>query len=123
MAGSTTTALKDRTCKPCEGEVDPLSRGQAEQLLQDLDGWELTGGDKSIRRRWKVEDFSAGIEFLRRVAEIAEAEDHHPDVHLTGYRNVTIELTTHAIDGLSENDFILAAKIDQLEVPMHKTSR
>jgi 4a-hydroxytetrahydrobiopterin dehydratase len=122
MAGTTTTALQDRTCKPCEGGVAPLSRSEAEQLLQDLNGWELTDGDQSIRRRWKVKDFVAGIEFLRRVADIAEAEDHHPDLHLTGYRNVAIELTTHAIGGLSENDFILAAKIDQLEVPLHEKS-
>jgi 4a-hydroxytetrahydrobiopterin dehydratase len=122
MAGTTTTALQDRTCKPCEGGVAPLSKSEAEQLLQDLNGWELTDGDQSIRRRWKVKDFVAGIEFLRRVADIVEAEDHHPDLHLTGYRNVAIELTTHAIGGLSENDFILAAKIDQLEVPLHEKS-
>lgn len=122
MAGSTKTALKDRTCKPCEGGVAPLSRAEADRLLRDLDGWELAEGGQSIRRRWKVKNFAAGIEFLRGVAEIAEAEDHHPDVHLTGYRNVTIELTTHAIDGLSENDFILAAKIDELEVPLHEES-
>jgi 4a-hydroxytetrahydrobiopterin dehydratase len=122
MTGSATTALKDRTCKPCEGGMPSLSKAEAEQLLQDLDDWELADGGQSIRRRWKVKDFMAGIEFLRRVADVAQAEDHHPDVHLTGYRNVTIELTTHAIDGLSENDFILAAKIDELDVPLHKTS-
>lgn len=122
MAGSTKTALKDRTCKPCEGGVPSLSKAEAEQLLRDLDGWELADDGQCIRRRWKVQDFVAGIEFLRRVADVAEADDHHPDVHLTGYRNVTIELTTHAIDGLSENDFILAAKIDELNVPLHKTS-
>src|SRR5690606_24851454 len=122
MAGSTTTALKDRTCKPCEGGVSPLSRSEAEHLLQDLNGWELTDGDQKIRRRWKVKDFAAGIQFLRRVADIAEAEDHHPDMHLSGYRNVAIELTTHAIGGLSENDVIRAAKIDQLEVPLHEKS-
>ncbi len=60
------------------------------------------------------EDFAKGMEFLRRVGDLAEQEGHHPDVHLTGYRNVTIELSTHAVDGLSENDFILASKIDEL---------
>lgn len=122
MAGSTQAALKDRTCQPCEGGVAPLARAEAEQLLQDVDGWELGDDGQCIRRRWKVKDFAAGIEFLRGVAEIADAEDHHPDVHLTGYRNVTIELTTHAIGGLSENDFILAAKIDELQVPLHEKS-
>ena len=61
-------------------------------------------------------DFMAGIEFFNRVAELAEAEGHHPDLHLEGYRHVWIELWTHAIGGLSENDFILAAKIDQIPV-------
>jgi len=87
-------------------------------MLRDLDEWELSEGGKQILRRWTVKDFVAGIDFLRRVADVAEAEGHHPDVHLTGYRNVTIELTTHAIDGLSENDFILAAKIDDLEIDL-----
>lgn len=122
MTDSAAPALKDRTCKPCEGGVAPLSRAEAERLLEHLDGWKLSDGGESIRRRWKVKNFAGGIEFLRGVAEIAEAEDHHPDVHLTGYRNVTIELTTHAIDGLSENDFILAAKIDELEVPLQEKS-
>ena len=62
----------------------------------------------------------AGIEFFNRVAEVAEDEGHHPDLHLEGYRNVWIELYTHAIGGLSENDFILAAKIDQLPITLKK---
>jgi 4a-hydroxytetrahydrobiopterin dehydratase len=102
--------------------VPALSRQQAEKMLQELDGWGLTEDGGRIRRRWKMKNFAAGIEFLGRVAELAEAEGHHPDVHLTGYRNVTIELTTHAIDGLSENDFILAAKVNELEVPLQAKS-
>ena len=65
-----------------------------------------------------VKDFLAAIKFFNAVAEIAESDDHHPDLHLTGYRNVAIELSTHAIGGLSENDFILAAKIDQVPVEL-----
>ena len=61
-----------------------------------------------------VERFCCGHGFLQRIAELAEQQDHHPDLHLTGYRNVAVELTTHAIKGLSENDFIMAAKIDDL---------
>lgn len=122
MNESTSAALKDRHCTPCEGGVPALSRQQAEQMLQKLDGWQLAEDGKCIRRRWKVKDFAAGIDFLGRVADLADAEGHHPDVHLTGYRNVGIELTTHAIDGLSENDFILAAKVDELEVPLQEKS-
>lgn len=114
-----TTPLKEQTCKPCEGGVSPLSQNEAEKLLQKLEGWQLVEDSQKIRRTWEVEDFTGGIDFLSRVAKVAEAEDHHPDVHLTGYRNVTIELTTHAIDGLSENDFIVAAKIDDLDVDLN----
>jgi 4a-hydroxytetrahydrobiopterin dehydratase len=65
-----------------------------------------------------VKDFATSLDFFNRVGTIAEAEDHHPDLHLSGYRNVAIELSTHAVGGLSENDFILAAKIDQLPVAL-----
>jgi 4a-hydroxytetrahydrobiopterin dehydratase len=69
---------------------------------------------------WVIKSFTAGIDFFGRVAEVAEAEGHHPDLHLEGYRNVWIEIWTHAIGGLSENDFILAAKIDLLPVKEKK---
>lgn len=80
----------------------------------------MTDDALRIRKDWIVKDFMAGIEFLSRVAELAEREGHHPDLHLQGYRNVWIELWTHAIGGLSENDFILAAKIDRLPVRLKK---
>lgn len=69
---------------------------------------------RSIEKEWVMKDFVAAIQFIRSIAKIAEAEGHHPDLHLTGYRNLKIELSTHAIGGLSENDFILAAKIEKL---------
>ena len=116
MAQVTAEALRQKSCQPCEGGVEPLSKSEAQRLLQELDGWELNDDATKIRRRWEVKDFLAGIDFLKRVADIAEEDQHHPDIHLTGYRNVSIELMTHAIDGLSENDFILAAKIDELPV-------
>lgn len=116
MSQTATETLSQKSCKPCEGGVAALSRDEAERLLRELDGWELADDAKMIRRKWKVENFLVGIEFLQRVADIAERENHHPDLHLTGYRNVKVELTTHAIGGLSENDFIVAAKIDELPV-------
>jgi 4a-hydroxytetrahydrobiopterin dehydratase len=71
-----------------------------------------------IRREWRVKDFLTALDFFRQVGEVAEAEGHHPDLHLSGYRNVAIELWTHAVGGLTENDFILAAKIDQLPLDL-----
>jgi 4a-hydroxytetrahydrobiopterin dehydratase len=82
--------------------------------LAVLAGWRLTNDGRRIRKDWVVRNFAAGIDFFHRVAELAEQEGHHPDLHLEGYRNVWIEIWTHAIGGLSENDFILAAKIDRL---------
>ena len=105
--------LTQRKCKPCEGGVEPLPLPAAEQLLQDLKGWELIDG-KSLRKVVTCKNFLDAVGLVQRIAPIAEAEDHHPDLHLTNYKRLTIELSTHAIGGLSENDFILAAKIDQL---------
>ena len=104
--------LAKRTCVPCEGGVEPLPERAALALLADLKGWELVTG-KSLRKTVTCKDFLDAVELIRKIAPIAEAEDHHPDLHLTNYRRLTIELSTHAIGGLSENDFILAAKIDQ----------
>ena len=105
--------LAGRTCKPCEGSVTPLPAAAARKLLEDLLGWELIDG-KSIRKTLQCKDFMEAVGLIQKIALIAEAEDHHPDFHLTSYRKLAIELSTHAIGGLSENDFILAAKIDQL---------
>ena len=109
----TASPLSSRKCQPCEGGVDPLPVSAAQALLRDVKGWELVDG-KAIRKTVTCNDFLDAVALIQKIAPIAEAEDHHPDLHLTGYRQLTIELSTHAIGGLSENDFILAAKIDQL---------
>jgi 4a-hydroxytetrahydrobiopterin dehydratase len=114
----TANDLRNKKCVPCEGGVPAVSREEAEKLLEDLPGWRLSDDGIRIRREWVVKDFMAGLDFFNRVAELAEEEGHHPDVHLAGYRNVSIELWTHAIGGLSENDFITAAKIDELPVEL-----
>ena len=103
-------------CVPCEGGVPKLSPEDAKAQLAVLDGWELMSGPDRIRKSWTVKHFMAGLEFFGKVAEVAEAEGHHPDLHLVGYRNVSIEIWTHAIQGLSLNDFVLAARIDQLPI-------
>jgi 4a-hydroxytetrahydrobiopterin dehydratase len=116
MSIGTVEELKRKKCQPCEGGVPPVPHEEAVKLLRDLPGWKLSEDGIRIRREWVAKNFLAAMDFFNRVAELAEEEGHHPDLHLVGYRNATIELWTHAIGGLSENDFITAAKIDELPV-------
>jgi 4a-hydroxytetrahydrobiopterin dehydratase len=117
---TTRTELSAKHCQSCEGGVPPLAQEQILQHLKALPEWKLTSDGKRIRREWRVKDFVSGLNFFQKIGDVAEAEDHHPDLHLTGYRNVAVEIWTHAIGGLSENDFILAAKIDQVPVDLKK---
>ncbi len=114
------TDLAKKRCAPCEGGVAPLSAERVRELLPQVPAWQLGPDGRRISRRWRVLDFATGLDFFRRIGELAEAEDHHPDLHLANYRDVTVELWTHAAGGLTENDFILAAKIDALEQPRLK---
>ena len=112
--------LVQKKCFPCEGGVEPCTPDESKQLLRALQGWTLTHEGRRIRRDWTVKSFMSGMKFLNRCAELAEQEGHHPDLHLQGYRNLSVELWTHAIGGLSENDFILAAKIDQIPIELQE---
>jgi 4a-hydroxytetrahydrobiopterin dehydratase len=116
----TPTDLQRKHCVACESGVAPLLGEQLQEFLKAVPRWRLTEDGRRLRREWRVRDFQTALDFFQRVGQIAEAEDHHPDLHLAGYRNVTIELSTHAIGGLSENDFILAARIDELPVELKK---
>jgi 4a-hydroxytetrahydrobiopterin dehydratase len=116
----TATDLASRHCAPCEGGVPALDAHQIRERLPAVPAWRLTDDGKRIRREWRVKDFVTALDFFRRVGDVAETEDHHPDLHLTGYRNVAIEISTHAVGGLTDNDFILAAKIDKLPVELKK---
>ena len=107
-------------CKSCEGDVPALTGVEVQNHLPAVAAWRLTVDGKRIRREWRVKDFLTALDFFQRVGQLAEADDHHPDLHLTGYRDVALELSTHAVGGLTENDFILAAKIDQLPVELKK---
>ena len=107
-------------CRDCDGGVEKLTPAEANEQLAAISGWQLNDDGTRLRKDWQVENFLAGIEFFERVAELAEAEGHHPDLHLESYRNVWIELWTHAVGGLSENDFILAAKIDCLPIRLRR---
>ena len=108
--------LVAKKCVPCEGGVEPCTVDFSNEQLAKLNGWKLTNDNQRIRKEWTVKNFLEGLAFFEKVGAVAEAEAHHPDLHLVGYKNVSIEIWTHAIDGLSENDFILAAKIDQIEI-------
>lgn len=107
--------LAEQKCVPCEGGALPLTIQEAETLMKDIHGWELAGGAKQIEKEFKFKDFKSALAFANKVGDIAEAEGHHPDLTVK-WGSVRVELSTHAIGGLSVNDFILAAKIDTIAV-------
>jgi len=110
--------LTQKKCRPCEGTEHPFEKNQAAELLKNIPGWQLDESGKGIFREYTMKNFMAAIDTINKVAAIAEKEDHHPDVHLSGYRKLKVDLSTHAIGGLSENDFIVAAKINELPVEL-----
>ncbi len=114
MDVSSASELTGRRCQPCEGGVDACTLEFSQQQLKSLDRWQLSDDGKLISRRWQLKNFVGALALANKIGELAELEQHHPDIHLTGYRHLRVDLTTHAIGGLSENDFILAAKIDAL---------
>lgn len=103
--------LAAKRCKPCEGGMPPLNLDESKRLLAQVEGWKLE--EKTIQKSFKFKNFVEAIKFVNRVADLAESEGHHPDIHIS-YNRVKLSLMTHVIGGLSENDFILAAKIDRL---------
>jgi 4a-hydroxytetrahydrobiopterin dehydratase len=106
------TDLTKKKCVSCEGKgLRPFDKIEAEDYLAQTSGWVLSSDAKKISKEYKFKDFIGAINFVNNIAEIAESEGHHPDIKIN-YNKVTLELTTHAIGGLSENDFILVAKID-----------
>ena len=108
------TDLTQKKCVPCEGGVAPLSREQAQALMKQLGSqWTLADDAKSIRSEWKFRNFYHTMSFVNAIAHVANAEDHHPDLEV-GWGYCRVKYNTHAIGGLSENDFICAAKIDAL---------
>lgn len=106
--------LPQKHCIPCKEGVQPLTAPQIQKYVSQLKtSWEVVSFSK-IKRKFKFKDFKDAIAFVDKVAKVAEQEGHHPDIRVFSYKNVEIELSTHAIDGLSENDFILASKIELL---------
>ena len=104
--------LARKRCVPCEGGVPPLDGATARRYLESLAGWSLVDG-KRIQKEFAFKDFAGALAFVNRVGAIAETEGHHPDILIHSWNRVRLEIMTHAIGGLSENDFILAAKIDR----------
>ncbi len=111
--------LREQNCEPCHSGTLPLSYQDAAALVQEIPQWKLR--DNSIEREFKFRDFKEAMDFVNRVAKAANEEDHHPDIHIF-YNKVRLELSTHKIRGLSKNDFILAAKIDALTIPIGQSS-
>ncbi|TSC76336.1 MAG: 4a-hydroxytetrahydrobiopterin dehydratase [Parcubacteria group bacterium Gr01-1014_31] len=105
--------LTSQHCVPCEGGVASYTKAQAVERLSKIPGWTLRDDGKEISRHFKLKNFKEALSFVNQIGEIAEAEGHHPDLEL-GWGRVGVRLSTHAIKGLSLNDYILAAKINQL---------
>ncbi len=112
MGGSGVSALAQKRCVPCRGGVPPLQGDALNQLAAQVSGWKVTN-EHHISKSYLFPDFKQALEFVNRVGAVAEQEGHHPDLFLTWGR-VDVQTYTHKIDGLTESDFILAAKIDQL---------
>lgn len=111
--------LSIKKCVPCDlKDLRPMTEEVANGLLRQVAGWNLVneGGVLKLNRSMKVKSFTKGLELFQLIAGVAEAEGHHPDLHLVEWNNITIEIWTHAVDGLTENDFILATKINKLNM-------
>ena len=110
------TDLFKKKCKPCEGGIPALDISEIHKYQKKIDGWEVKSNEKKIHfleKEFKFKNFLNSQKFVNEVSKISENEGHHPDI-LFGWGYAKIKITTHAIEGLSENDFILAAKIDQV---------
>ena len=103
--------LISRSCKPCEGGISPMSMDEADILLEKLEGWVREG--REIKKTFAFKNYYETMAFVNASAYVSHREDHHPDL-LVGYKTCAVIYTTHAIGGLSENDFICAAKLDAL---------
>jgi 4a-hydroxytetrahydrobiopterin dehydratase len=106
--------LTEKSCKPCEGGIPPLDAGETERLLKDLSGWALLGNE--LVKTYRFKNYYETMAFVNATAWVSHRENHHPDLEV-GYKECRVRYSTHAIDGLSENDFICAAKIDALQAP------
>lgn len=114
----TSSQLSHKHCVPCEGGVDPLKGEKLAALTPAVPDWTVVD-EKSLEKEFTFKDFKAAVAFINKVADLAEEEGHHPDINLHNWNKVTLTLSTHAIGGLSENDFILAVKTNQIYEKLH----
>lgn len=106
--------LTKKHCVPCEGGDPPLTQAQEDEFIKRVRSWFLIrDGEHKLRKVFTFKDFKEAMAFVNKIADVAEEEQHHPDIYIF-YNKVKIELFTHAVGGLSENDFIIAAKIDKI---------
>jgi 4a-hydroxytetrahydrobiopterin dehydratase len=106
--------LTQKKCVPCEGGTPPMSESEEEKYVNETPQWKLDrDGGHSIGRRFEFDNFVGAMKFVNDVADLAEEEGHHPDICIN-YNKVQLDLSTHAANGLTENDFILASKIDRI---------
>ncbi len=110
--------LAERHCTVCRPGTPTLPPAEIDRLLQQVPGWSVVqpDGHLTLTRTFRFKGFLPGVELVNRIAQVAEEEGHHPDLHLS-YGSLRVDLTTHAAGGLTENDFVLAAKIDRLQGP------
>lgn len=106
--------LTQKHCIPCEGGVPPLTKEEIEQFLPQIPNWFVINSNSAIERQFSFKNFKEALDFVNKVGALAEEEGHHPDINLHNWKKVTLTLSTHAIGGLSENDFILAAKVNKI---------
>jgi 4a-hydroxytetrahydrobiopterin dehydratase len=106
------TELADKTCVPCRGDVPPLKGTELEEMIRQVPGWEAVD-EHHLRREFRFRNFREALDFVNRVGELAEEQAHHPNIELRWGR-VGLTIFTHKIDGLTQSDFILAAKVDRL---------
>ena len=106
--------FSQKRCLPCEGIGHAMTKEEVTEGLKNVTGWGLGADGKSIERQYVFKNFIQAVDMVNLIKNIAEEERHHPDLHITGYKNLKVVLFTHALNGLTENDFIVAAKINKL---------
>jgi 4a-hydroxytetrahydrobiopterin dehydratase len=108
------TALAKKRCAVCNADTPPIAPAEAQRLLAEIPGWSLMNGGKALHMERRFANFMAVVGFINRLAPVVEAEDHHPDIRIFSYRWLALDYSTHAIGALTENDFIMAAKVNEL---------
>jgi len=113
MSATMTSELAKKECKPCDGKTPPLKGDALKQMQNQLGSDWRVPGEQKLEREFKFPDFRSALDFVNEVGEIAEEQNHHPDIYFT-WGQAKIQIWTHSINGLSESDFVLAAKISEL---------